>query len=108
MATDASDVSVTNTLSSTTVDTITLKPGWTAHAHTLVVVNWDTTNALWFRYDHTGSTPSDPTAEGDDCLPVLKESSTSVRLPQSAQSLVVKVVGNGNKYTVAVMPGPER
>lgn len=108
MATDSSTAAVTNTLSSTTVDTITVQPGWTAFAHTLVVVNWDTTNALFFRYDATGSTPPDPTSEGDDCLPVLTESTTSIRLPRSVQSCVVKVIGNGNKYTVAVLPGPER
>ena len=103
MATDSSTVSVTNTLSSTTADTVTLTAGWTTHAHLLVVVNHDDTNTIWFTWNHAG-TPAVAVAEADDAVPVLPGSSTSVRLPRTNNPVVVSVVGNGDKYTCAVLP----
>ena len=105
MATDSADVAVTNTLTGATVDTITLKPGSSPHAHLLVVVNHNTTVTLWFNWSPFGITPADPTVEGNDCIPVLPSSSTSIRLPKTTLTCVVKLIGNANKYTVAAIPG---
>lgn len=102
MATDSARTSVTNTLTSTTADTVTLTPDG-PHAHGLVVVNHDDANTIWFTWSWTG-TPATAVAEADNTIPVLPGSSSSVRIPNTSNSVVVSVVGNGDKYTAAVLP----
>jgi hypothetical protein len=108
MATDSANVSVTNTLTTTTADTVTLKPGWMANAHTLTVVNWDASTPMFFTFSYTGEAPATAVTDANNTIPVMPSSSTAIRLPKSVNTCVVSIVGNGNKYTCAVLPGPER
>lgn len=103
MATDSVSRSVTNTLSSTTADTVTIT-AQAAGQCVLVVVNHDDTNTIWFTWSEVGVAPAVAVAEADNTFPVLPGSSTSVRLPRSTLSTVVSVVGNGDKYTVGILP----
>lgn len=75
------------TLSSTTVDTITLNQKWEA----VEITNADASNALYVRVDGTAAT-----AAGDDCTMILPASSKVIAL---GGSTTVSIIGNGNVYS---------
>lgn len=92
MATDSAVRSVTNTLTTTVADTITLTQAWRA----IEVTNHDASDLLYLRQDGTTAVAS---ADG-----------TSVVLPASSKVLaasvngsgqiVVSIVGDGGTYTI--------
>ena len=93
MATDSASRAVTNTLTTTTADTVTLTQAWDSVA----VTNHDTADTLFFRMDGTTAV-----ADANDCYAVL--AGTTMVVPASinaAGQIVVSIVGDGGKYTVA-------
>ncbi len=98
------------TLSSTTVDTITLS-GAPAGGGTQFLTIYNQHASNWMYVTWGATSPSNPTAGGDDCIPVPPASGTTVRLSAALtstganQGLVVKIIGNGNKYNVVALPG---
>lgn len=82
------------TLSTTTVDTVTLGQVCSE----VEIVNKDATNDLFITLN--GLTP---TASGDDCYRVLPATSKRLKTP-SINPLVVSLIGSGNIYTVAGIP----
>lgn len=92
MATDSAARSVTNTLTGTTADTITLTQGWEAVA----VTNHDATDVVYFRTDGTTAV-----AAANDTIPVLP-GTTVIRAvgTNTSGQIVVSVVGDGGAYTV--------
>lgn len=90
MASETAGYSVTNTLSTTTVDTITLN----RIGGVLAVTNQDNTVALAFTLD--GITP---VLAGNDCYQVPPGMTMLVNNPPG-QPVVVKLIGNGNVYNV--------
>lgn len=92
MATDTAATSVTNTLSGTTADTITLTNGWDA----IEVTNHDATNWIYLRQDGTTAV-----AEADNTTPVPPSTSKVLAAAKnSVNDNVISIVGNGNKYTI--------
>ena len=93
MAAIAVNKAKTATLSSTTVDTLTFSQLWDM----IEVVNLTGTSGVAFTVD--GTTPA---VDGDDCYQV--DPGSSLKIDASANvtgtSMVVKVIGNGNKYRV--------
>lgn len=102
MATDATGTkSVTNTLSGTTADTITLQGIWDG----VEIHNHDASNILWVTFD--GTTPQ---ADANECESV-PPSSVKTFMPMlvgptaSLGHHTIKVVGSGGKYTVTGVAG---
>lgn len=92
MATDSNVRSVTNTLSGTTADTITLTQAWPA----IEITNYDAAQPLYFRQDGTVAV-----ADADGVGVILPSQSKVVRSAvNSAGQSVISLVGSGNKYTV--------
>lgn len=87
MATYSVTRSKNATLSTTTVDTITLGQQWPA----VEITNGDATNALYVRVDGTAAT-----AAGDNCTMILPASSKVIGL---GGSVTVSIIGNGNVYS---------
>lgn len=79
------------TLTSTTVDTVTL----TGSFQSFEVVNRHATEVLWVTYGEAA--PADPTAGGDDCIFVP---AAGVVTLDADGKVVVKILGNGNAYSV--------
>ncbi len=92
MATDSAVRSVTNTLSGTTADAITLTQGWP----NIAVTNQDSADLVYFRQDGTTAVAA---ADGTSLvLPgqtVIRASS-----PNSSGQHVISIVGDGGAYTV--------
>lgn len=78
------------TLDTTLVDNITFRQAWKEY----VVVNEHATEILTVTVD--GSTT--PTAGGDDMFYV--PGASSLVIPADSNSLNVRVIGNGNTYTI--------
>lgn len=92
MATDSALRSVTNTLTTTVADTITLLQGWPA----IEVTNRDDTNVLWVRQDGTTAV-----ANADNATPIAPSSSKILASsPNSSGQHVISVVGSGGGYTI--------
>lgn len=92
MATDSASRSVTNTLTTTVADTVTITQGW----QNLDVFNYDATNYLYVRQD--GQTA---VAEADNTSPVRPSSMRTIPASvNSAGQIVVSIVGSGGKYTI--------
>lgn len=92
MATDSAARSVTNTLSGTTADTVTLAQGWAA----IEVTNYDASNYLYIRQDDTTAV-----AEANDTTPIAPGTSKVIASSiNSSGQIVVSIVGNGGKYTI--------
>lgn len=87
MATYSATRAKNATLSTTTVDTITLNQKWEA----VEITNADASNALYVRVDGTAAT-----AAGDDCTMILPASSKVIAL---GGSTTVSIIGNGNVYS---------
>lgn len=92
MATDSAVRSVTNTLSGTTADTVTLTQPWPA----ISVTNADTVNDAWVRLDGTAASAS---ADNNSRIPagstVILQGSVN-----DADQMVVSIVGDGGGYTI--------
>lgn len=90
------------TLSSTTVDTVTLTGG----APVVEVYNADASNPIYFCIgDSTGGSnlTATPTAAGDDTYKVPPATARQVLAPPAAGAngdVSVKLIGNGNIYSV--------
>lgn len=92
MATDSAVRSVTNTLTTTVADTITLTQLWPA----IEVTNRDDTNVLWVRQDGVTAV-----ANADNATPIAVSSSKVLSSsPTAAGTHVISVVGSGGAYTV--------
>lgn len=92
MATDSAIRSVSNTLSGTTADTVTLTQPWSA----IEVTNSDTTNILWVRQDGVTAV-----AAADNATPIAPSSSKIISASVSTTGThVISVVGNGGGYTI--------
>lgn len=97
MATDSAVRSVTNTLSTTVADTVTLTQAWPA----VEITNHDATNNIYFRQDGTTAVGS-----ADGCTVVLPGSKLvtkaciNVSASTGASSTVISIVGSGNVYTI--------
>lgn len=92
MATDSAVRSVTNTLSTTVADTVTLTQAWPA----ISVTNHDATDLLYFRQDGVTAV-----AAADGTTVVLPAS--SVIASGSITTLgthVISIVGDGGVYTI--------
>lgn len=84
------------TLTGATVDDVTVEGGWPA----VEVVNRDAAEALWVTVG-TGEAPDDPAVAGDNVLPVMPSERVVVyRGRRRDQDLVVKLIGDGNAYSV--------
>lgn len=92
MATDSAARSVTNALTGTTADTVTLNQPWEA----IAVTNHDATDVLYFRQDGTTAV-----AAANDTTPVLP-GMTVIRASSvtDSRTCVISVVGDGGTYTV--------
>lgn len=92
------------TLSSTTVDTVTISGTYT-HVE---IVNTSGSTTIYATVGVGGSTPSDPTAAGDNTFTVPAGTVRTVPLGGTASPTLlenlapikVKVIGNGNGYSV--------
>lgn len=97
MATDSAVRSVTNTLSTTVADAVTLTQAWPA----VEVTNHDATNNLYFRMDGVTAVGS---ADGTTVvLPgssKVARSGLNINETTGVTSTLVSVVGSGNVYTV--------
>lgn len=92
MATDSAIRSVTNTLTTTVADTVTLTQPWPA----IEVTNYDTTNTLWVRQDGTTAV-----ASADNNTPIAAGTSKILSASiTSSGTHVVSVVGSGGSYTI--------
>lgn len=92
MATDSAIRSVTNTLSGTTADTITLTQAWPA----IEVTNQDASIWIYLRQDGTTAV-----SEADNTTPIPPGSSKVLDSSvTSLNTIVISIVGNGNKYTI--------
>jgi hypothetical protein len=92
MATDSAVRSVTNTLTTTTADTVTLTQPWPA----IAVTNYDSADILYFRQDGT-------TAVGAANNTTVVMPGTTVTAQASVNDddeIVVSIVGDGGVYTI--------
>lgn len=92
MATDSAIRSVSNTLTTTAADTVTLTQPWPS----IEITNVDTASRLWVRQDGVTAV-----ALADNATPI--EPSTSKILSASLNSAgqhVISIVGSGNAYTI--------
>ena len=102
MASDATGTkSVTNTLSTTVADLITLQQAWDG----VEIHNHDSSNILYVRFDGTA-----PVAEANETESVPVSSSKTFRPmlvgpTAAAGHHVIRVVGSGGKYTVTGIAG---
>lgn len=102
MASDATGTkSVTNTLSTTTADLITLQGIWDG----VEIHNHDATNMLYVRFDGTA-----PVAEANETETVPPASAKTfwpmlVGPTANLGHHVIRVVGDGGKYTVTGIAG---
>lgn len=100
MATDATGTrSVHNTLTGTTVDTVTLQGYWGA----VEVVNREASGgtSLWITVGHEDLDPSTPVAAANETFEVPAGLAILVDLPNGATVKArVKVLGDGNDYSV--------
>lgn len=92
MATDSAARAVTNTLTTTVADTITLTQPWEA----IAVTNHDSADTIYFRQDGTTAV-----AAANDCTVVLA-GQTVIRASSvtGSNTCVISVVGDGGLYTV--------
>lgn len=92
MATDSAVRSVTNTLTTTVADTITLLQAWPA----IDVTNHDDTNDLWVRQDGVTAV-----ASADNCtlIPAGQSKVIAASVNEDSQ-VVISVVGSGGAYTI--------
>lgn len=92
MATDSAARSVTNTLTSTTADTVTITQTYPA----IAVTNHDASDFVYFRQDGTTAV-----AAANECTVVLP-GTTVIRAanPNSSGQIVVSIVGDGGAYTI--------
>lgn len=93
MATDAANYSVHNTLTSTTVDTVTINAPHTR----LRISNRHASVEMWVTISLTGAVPADPTSAGDNTHYVAPGTS---RFFYSRGGVIVKILGNANPYSV--------
>lgn len=94
MASESEEKSVTNTLSGTTADTITLTNPW----RYIEVTNEDSTNYLYFRMDGTTAV-----AQANGCFVVAPSKSKVVKTQityNAGPKVVISIVGNGNVYNI--------
>jgi hypothetical protein len=82
------------TLTATTVDTVTLNAPQTK----VKVVNRHATEVLWVTISRTGTAPADPTIGGDDTYFVAPANGSETFYSRSG--VIVKVLGNGNGYSI--------
>lgn len=87
------------TLTGTTVDTVTLGP-----VADIEVFNRAGSADLWVAVS-AGAVPSDPAVNGDDCEFVPAGTVRSINIPggASGHSIGVKIIGNGNLYSVVAV-----
>jgi hypothetical protein len=95
------------TLSTTTVDTVTL----TGRGTILTVINREpsTGTDFWITYNSLGGTPITPVAATAECYPVMPRGSQSFRIRSvaaAANGVTVKILGNGHQYTVQLTDTP--
>lgn len=89
------------TLTTTTVDTITLS----GSGSLVTVINREPTTGTAF-WVTVGPSAITPTAAGAECYPVFPTSSTSFRIAKGTGGAVVKILGNGHAYTVMLGNAP--
>lgn len=96
MAADSAVRSLTNTLTGTTADTITITQLWPA----IEVTNHDTTDTLYVLMNGTAAPTA--VAAADGCTAILPGSTKLMRaIPVPAtNTIVLSVVGDGGVYTV--------
>jgi hypothetical protein len=95
------------TLSTTTVDTVTL----TGRGTILTVINREASTGtdFWITFNANGGTAATPTAAGDECYPVMPRGSQSFRVRSVAtvaSGVTVKILGDGHAYTVQLTDTP--
>lgn len=87
------------TLTGTAADTVTLTQSY----GTVEVLNRGSTNYLFVTYGR-GTGVATPVSAGDDTLAVAPRSVLSIRVP-GRNNTVVKVVGDGDPYSVQGVAG---
>lgn len=97
MATDSAVRSVTNTLTTTVADTVTLLQAWPA----VEVTNHDASDLLYIRQDGTTAVAG---ADGTTViLPAsskVVKSTINVNTSTGASTTVISIVGDGGVYTI--------
>lgn len=101
MATLTAATAAHATLTGTTVDTVTLTPTWGAIS-SIVVINTHATNDLWVRVG-VGAPPTDPTASGNNTIRVRPNVARHVDISGMPGSVIVKLLGNANGYSVEAL-----
>jgi hypothetical protein len=92
MATDSAVRSVTNTLSTTVADTVTLTQGWPA----IAVTNHDAADLVYFRQDGAVAV-----AAADNTTIVLPgQTVVAAASMNDAGEHVISIVGDGGAYTI--------
>lgn len=106
MATYSADRAKHATLTTTTVDTVTIgASNSSSRFGSIEVVNRHATEALYWTYTTDGSTPAVPAAGGDDTYYVAANSSMAIDINLSfANIFAVSIIGNGNEYSVHSSP----
>lgn len=92
MATDSAVRSVTNTLTTTTADTVTLTQPWPA----IAVTNYDTADIVYFRQDGTTAVA----AANNTTVVMPGTTVTAAASVTGSGTVVVSIVGDGGTYTI--------
>lgn len=102
MATDATGTrSVYNTLTSTTVDTVTLQGHWAA----VEILNTDPADTLWVTVGTVDVPPGTPSASLNESFEVPPASTLIVEIQNNATvQPQVKILGDGGAYGVIGHP----
>lgn len=97
MATDSAVRSVTNTLSGTTADTVTLLQAWPA----VSVTNHDASDLIYFRQDGTtAAAGADNTTLVLPGTTVIAKTTINRNESTGASTTTVSIVGDGGVYTI--------
>lgn len=92
MAVYSGNRAISKTLAGATVDTVTLTGNGRGQVYNRGA------GIIWFTDGRSGSAaPADPTVGGDDCIPVMPGTKESVTAYGHS---IVKIIGNGDAYTV--------
>lgn len=93
MATDSAARSVTNTLSGTSEDVVTLTQRWPA----IEVTNHDASIPLYIRQDGTTAVSE---ADNTTVIPAGLTKVIKAEPTAGTDTIVISIVGDGNKYTI--------
>lgn len=97
MAIYAQPCPINQTLTTTVADNLVIQPGNKGAETSVILINRDATNTLWYRLDATA-----PVAADQNSMPILPSQSRTLRFYPTnvGSSASVSVVGSGGAYSV--------